>query len=115
MAMANPTASLIPNNSDSSKPFTAVHIYNSIKLYPTNYLSWKMQIESIFIGHDLHGFLDGSISPPTQTIVTDNVTTPNPNYNFWVRQDNLLLGALVGTLSPNLVPLVSRATTTKEM
>ncbi|KAJ9566806.1 hypothetical protein OSB04_002772 [Centaurea solstitialis] len=49
------------------------------------------------------------------TIVANNVTTPNPSYNFWVRQDKLLLGALVGTLSPNLVPLVSRATTTKEM
>ncbi|GFP89167.1 hypothetical protein PHJA_001060400 [Phtheirospermum japonicum] len=36
-------------------------------------------------------------------------TTPNPAYNTWLRQDKLLFGALVGTLSPTVATLVTRA------
>lgn len=104
--MANPNSSyLIPNSSDPTKPFTFINVNNSIKLTSTNYLSWKIQLEAILIGHDLYCFVDGSSLPPSTTITTDKKTEPNPAYLSWVRQDKLLFGALVGTLSPSLIPL----------
>lgn len=114
MASSTPTY-LIPNPNEPSKPFTFINIHNSIKLTPTNYLSWKMQIQAILIGHDLHGFVDGTTTTPPSKITTADAKTPNPAYQTWVRQDKLLLGALVGTLSPSLVPLVSQATTSKDL
>lgn len=47
--------------------------------------------------------------PPTMS------KEPNPDFLFWTRQDKLLFGALVGTLPPTLIPIVSQAHTSKDM
>ncbi|KAL5715165.1 hypothetical protein ACHQM5_017029 [Ranunculus cassubicifolius] len=112
----NPTPSyLIPNGADLTKPFTFINTHNVIKLTPTNYLSWKLQIEALLIGHDLYQYVDDSLSCPSKTITTNGVEKPNPDYTFWFRQDKLLFGALVPTLSTSLVPLISQAKTTKDL
>ncbi|XP_021770835.1 uncharacterized protein LOC110735022 [Chenopodium quinoa] len=105
----------IPNIVDSTKPFIFVHIPNAIKLTSTNYLSWKMQIEAILIGHDLFKFVDGSYPSPTATITHETTEIPNPELSFWTRQDKLICGALIGTLSTDLMPLVSQAQTSKQL
>ncbi|KAL6315549.1 hypothetical protein AAG906_000852 [Vitis piasezkii] len=91
-----------------------ITIHNSIKLTPTNYLSWKTQMEAILIGYDLQKFIDGSHPAPPTTITTNNVVSTNPAYQTWLRQDKLLFGALVGTLSPTLVPLITQSKTSYE-
>ncbi|KAL8146584.1 hypothetical protein AgCh_004348 [Apium graveolens] len=114
--MANDTPSYqIPNGNDPTKPFTFLNIHNTIKLTSTNYLSWKIQMEAILIGHDLYKYVDGSLSCPSPVVTTDTIEKTNPEFLYWTRQDKLLFGALVGTLSQTLVPLVSQAHTTKEM
>lgn len=105
----------IPNVNDPSKPFTFINIQNTIKLTSTNYLSWKMQIEAILIGHDLHQYVNGSLACPPTVTTTDGIEGPNPAFLFWTRQDKLLFGALVGTLSQSLIPLVSQANTSKDL
>ena len=112
--MANSTPSYqIPNGTDPSKPFTFINIHTAIKLTPTNYLSWKIQVEAILIGHDLYKFVDGSFNCPSRVITNDAEESPNPDFMFWIRQDKLLFGVLVGPLSPTLIPLVSQAKTSK--
>ena len=96
---------IIPNAQEPTKPLTMITIHNSIKLTPTNYLSWKTQMEVILIGYDLQKFIDGSHPAPPTTITTNNVVSTNPAYQTWLRQDKLLFVALVGTLSSTLVPL----------
>ncbi|RVW60364.1 Retrovirus-related Pol polyprotein from transposon RE1 [Vitis vinifera] len=113
MATEN-TQIIIPNAQEPTKPLTMITIHNSIKLTPTNYLSWKTQMEAIFIGYDLQKFIDGSHSAPPTTITTNNVVSTNPAYQTWLRQDKLLFGALVGTLSPTLVPLITQSKTSYE-
>lgn len=109
MAASNPTPSYqIPNGADSSRPFTFLNIHNTIKLQSTNYLSWKLQVEAILIGHDLFKFIDGSFPCPPPVITTDGTETSNPDHAFWIRQDKLLFGALFGTLSQPLAPLIAR-------
>ncbi|RVW95304.1 Retrovirus-related Pol polyprotein from transposon RE2 [Vitis vinifera] len=100
---------IIPNAQEPTKPLTMITIHNSIKLTPTNYLSWKTQMEAILIGYDLQKFIDGSHPAPPTTITTNNVVSTNPAYQTWLRQDKLLFGALVGTLSSTLVPLITQS------
>ncbi|KAK5784394.1 hypothetical protein PVK06_038917 [Gossypium arboreum] len=104
----------ISNPFDPKNPLTIVTILNTIKLNFTNYLSWKTQIESIPIGYHLFKFIDGTHPCPPKTIITNNTTSINPAYQTWLRQDKLLFGALVGTISQKLVPLVLWCTTSAE-
>lgn len=51
---------------------------------------------------------------PTPLPITDGASIPHPDYSIWFRQDRLLFGALVGTLSPAIVPLVTNASSSLE-
>lgn len=113
MATGN-TQVVLPNTHDPNSPLTLITIHNSIKLTSTNYLSWKTQIEAILIGYDLHKFIDGSHPSPPATITANNAASPNPAYQTWLRQDKLLFAALVGTMSPNLVPLIAQSKTSHD-
>ncbi|ESR37344.1 hypothetical protein CICLE_v10030281mg, partial [Citrus x clementina] len=85
-----------------------------LKLTSSNYLSWKIQFETLFIGYDLLGYIDGSKPCPPQTLTTNNVATPNPAYTLWIRQDQLILNALIGSLSPTIISFIAHANTSRE-
>ncbi|KAJ0798005.1 putative transcription factor interactor and regulator CCHC(Zn) family [Helianthus annuus] len=85
---------------------TLVTFPSSLKLTSTNYLPWKAQVEAILQGLDLFKFIDGSYPCPAKPTTTGATTTPNPDYLTWYRQDRLLYGALIGSLSPNIVSLI---------
>nr|TKR83789.1 hypothetical protein D5086_0000265600 [Populus alba] len=85
-----------------------------LKLTSTNYLSWKLQFETLFIGYDLIGYIDGSTPCPPNTIIIDTVTMPNPSHKLWIRQDKLLLNALIGSISPTIIPFIACAKTAQE-
>ncbi|KZV52543.1 hypothetical protein F511_29728, partial [Dorcoceras hygrometricum] len=70
---------------------------------------------SILIGYDLYKFIDGSYPSHRATITTNNAVYPNPAYQTWLRQDKLLFGALVGTISTNIVPLITQSTTSHDV
>lgn len=105
------------NSSVSSVPITSnltlVNFPTSLKLDSTNYLTWKTQTEALLRGLDLYKFIDGSYPAPTPTVDATGVTT-HKDYTKWFRQDRLLFGALVGTLSPPIVPLITNATSSFE-
>ncbi|KAG6788032.1 hypothetical protein POTOM_004085 [Populus tomentosa] len=79
-----------------------------LKLTSSNYASWKIQFEILFIGYDLLGYINGSNPCPSPTLITDNIIISNPAYSLWARQDQLLLNAIVGSLSPPLISFVAR-------
>ncbi|KAD3641811.1 hypothetical protein E3N88_31035 [Mikania micrantha] len=85
---------------------TIVHFPSSLKLSSSNYLGWKTQVEAILHGLNLHKFIDGSFPPPSPPT--------EPTYTHWFRQDRLLFGALVSSLSPSIVPLITNATSSLE-
>ena len=74
------TQVVIPNTQEPTNSLTMITIHNSIKLIPTNYLSWKTQMEAILIGYELQKFIDGFYSPPSPTIITNDTVSPNPVY-----------------------------------
>ncbi|XP_074293384.1 uncharacterized protein LOC141620405 [Silene latifolia] len=102
------TTIINPHNAD--QPLTAPNLNNVIKLTPLNYVSWRFQLTNI-----LFGFLDGSTPTPSSTTMNEaNQEVPNPAYMSWLKQDGLILGALMGTLTAALQTLIIRAKTSKE-
>jgi hypothetical protein len=62
--------------------------------------------------------MDGTKPCPSQyyTASTDNTTTQtlNPEYHTWIRQDQLILNAIIGSITPTIIPFIARATTARE-
>ncbi|KAL6556414.1 hypothetical protein OROGR_005702 [Orobanche gracilis] len=112
--MAAENTSFISNPYESSKPFACVTLSSVTKLLPTNYLIWQLQVEAFLDGYDLLQYPDGSLPAPPQLITntaTPSVTTPNPAYQTWRRQDRLVYAALLTTLSDEVASLVSQTHT----
>ncbi|KAH9620941.1 hypothetical protein KSS87_015495, partial [Heliosperma pusillum] len=72
-------------------------------------------------GLALFSFLDGSAAIPPKTTTnaptpptTTPVTRTNPAYTTWYRQDQLILGALAGTLAPQIVALIANDPTSHD-
>lgn len=109
MSTDNSSSSIIHTLPLKTPSLTVVQFPPSLKLLSTNYMSWKTQIEALLYGLDLYKFIDGSNPSPKPTVAENGTTTPHPDYAAWFRQDRLLFGAIVGTLSPSIVPLITNA------
>jgi hypothetical protein len=105
------TLSILP----TSTHLPVVHHLVTIKLNRDNYLLWKAQIVPYLRGQHLFGFLDGSRPAPLQTITVTaaDVSTlqPNPDYHTWLVQDQMILSALISSLTENILAYVVRCTT----
>ena len=103
----------IHNTNEPNQTLITINISAQAPLKHTNnnYMFWKLQFHTIFIGYDLLGYIDGSKPCPAASITSNTTTTPNPAHTLWVRQDQLILNALVGSLSPTLIPFIAKAQT----
>ncbi|GFZ00771.1 hypothetical protein Acr_14g0004060 [Actinidia rufa] len=70
-----------------------------------NYPTWHSQVDSLLIGNDLIGYIDGSHPCPS-----DNTTTRS----FWKRQDQLLLHAIRISVSDSIATLIASTKSSKE-
>ncbi|KAL4556283.1 hypothetical protein LXL04_038930 [Taraxacum kok-saghyz] len=84
-----------------------------IKLTPTNFPVWRKQILSTLIGLDLDKFIIGTNPCPSKTLAGDE-TKPNPAYLPWFRQDQIIISAILGSLSDSIQPLVASAETSQQ-
>ncbi|BAB10876.1 polyprotein [Arabidopsis thaliana] len=88
---------------------------NVTKLTSTNFLMWRRQVHALLDGYDLAGYVDGSIEEPHTTVTVHGVTSPNPEYKLWKRQDKLIYSGLIGAISVAVQPLLSQATTSAQI
>lgn len=80
---SNPATILNTNESHQTLISINVAAQAPLKLTSTNYLSWKLQFQTLFIGYDLLGYIDGSKPFPPATLKQANTTRSNPNYTLW--------------------------------
>ena len=75
-----------------------------------------MQFQSLLIGYDLLGYVTGTKSCLAVTIIEPDSTTQtqNPDYTLWIRQDQLLLNAIIGSLTPTIVPFIAASKTSHD-
>ncbi|KAF3671634.1 hypothetical protein FXO37_07936 [Capsicum annuum] len=69
-----------------------------------DYLTWCTQFTSLLISHELMGFVDGSIPPPSPLLsdVSRN-PQPNPLYRSWIKIDQSVRSWLFATLSRDVL------------
>jgi hypothetical protein len=109
-----PVNTTILNTNESHSTLININVaaQTPVKLTSNNYLAWKLQFQTLFVGYDLNGFIDGSHPCPGTTI--PGTITPNPAHTLWIRQDQLLLNAILGSLSPTIMSFIAQAQTSKE-
>lgn len=66
----------------------------------------------MLIGYDLSGFIDGTLPCPSP-VLSDSVNSLNPDLTFWIRQDSLLLSAILALLSLEVHRFVSNTKTSR--
>jgi len=89
-------------------PLSHTHQVISLKLTNTNYLYWRMQMKPYLLGQGVFGFVDGSNSCPSPHIlVADGVSLQvSQHFLHWKQQDQLILSALLSSLSMEVLHLV---------
>jgi hypothetical protein len=109
------TLSILP----TSPHLPVVHHLVTIKLNRDNYLLWKAQIIPYLRGQHLFGFLDSSRPAPLQTLIVTaagiSTPQPNPDYQAWLVQDQMILNALISSLIENILAYVVKCTTSREV
>ena len=122
VASSSNTVTVISSSSSDhdmiSSPNTIISINVTaqapLKLTVTNYRSWKLQFHTLLIGFDLIGFIDGKHPCPPATITNNDTTTPNPAYNIWNRQDQLLPNAILGSITLSIIPFIASTKTARD-
>ena len=82
----------------------------TVQLGRDNYLLWKAQVLPAFRGARLLGFLTGKVNAPSTTVagtINGNAAqVPNPEYDEWLRQDQIVLSVLLASLTPETLARV---------
>jgi hypothetical protein len=103
----------------SPHSLSPVHHLITIKLTRDNYLLWKAQIVPYLKGQNLFGFIDGTQNPLPQflPLTTTEPSQPglNPDFHLWQSQDQLILSAIISSLSENILAYVVKCFTSYEV
>jgi len=90
-------------------PLSNTHQVVSLKLTNTNYLFWRMQMKPYLIGQGVFHFVNGLVSCPPSYIFDNSVGssfTISPSFLCWKQHDQLILSALLSSLSVDVLHLV---------
>ncbi|KAF5443117.1 hypothetical protein F2P56_035705 [Juglans regia] len=104
-----------PNNqpfSPTETPLVALNITAQIneKLTPSTFSQWRAQFEALLIGYDLLDYVNGlSVCPSS-----DGTPSFALKITHWVRQDKLILSAILASTSNTITPLIATAKTSHE-
>ncbi|KAL9668525.1 hypothetical protein QQ045_006059 [Rhodiola kirilowii] len=102
---------VISNGSSPPAPastvFTSAIPHNPILLDGSNFLLWKTITLPNMSGLNLYGHLDGTLPPPEMMITEGEGdmarSVPNPAYQIWWQQNQRVLGALLTSMTPEVV------------
>lgn len=123
--MANENSSF---DKDSSSLLSFFQLQNNfshivfIKLSSDNYLLWRAQIIPYLHGLELYHFIDGSTPPPPPLLPAASLSPStllipqtNPAYLKWCKTDQLLLSALLSSLTEAILAQVISFRTSRDL
>ena len=115
--VVSPRRPTVLNETDRSQNLIVLNVNSqaSLKLIAANYSVWRLQFTSLLFKYDLLGFIDGSKLCPLVMITLSDNTFPslNPDHILWLKQDQLLLNAIVGSVFTTLVQFISTSATSR--
>jgi len=82
------------------------------KLTASTFPQWRAQFEALLIGYDLMNFVSGDL--PCPAIDTKNSAVSKAANSRWIRQDKLILHALLASTSTTITPLLASCKTSYE-
>lgn len=62
-------------------------------------------MNAFFIGYDLTDFIDGTKVCPVKT---------DPDFNYWIRQDQLILHAIITSVDPSIITTLGNFQTSQQ-
>ncbi|KAF8413145.1 hypothetical protein HHK36_001121 [Tetracentron sinense] len=98
--------------SPTDTPLIALNISAQIneKLTPSTFPQWRAQFEALLIGYNLLDYVTGDNPCPPPSAPS----TTNPQKTHWIRQDKLILSAILATTTTTITPFISAAKTTQQ-
>ncbi|XP_010424531.1 PREDICTED: uncharacterized protein LOC104709656 [Camelina sativa] len=102
-------------NPASASQLHNINMSNITKLIASNYLMCNLQVRALLAGYGLAGYLDGTTVAPDAIVHQGETTIPNPEYNLLKRQDQLIVASLLGAISIEIQPMLSKASTSAEI
>jgi hypothetical protein len=92
-------------SSTADKPLIAFNITTQIneKLTPFTFPQWRAQFEAFLIGYDLLDYVEGTLLCP----FSSGTATDELCKLYWVRQDKLILSAILASTSSSITPLIA--------
>ena len=73
------------------------------KLTPTTFPQWRAQFKALLIGYDLLDYVNGTLQCPSSA----GTAADELHKTHWVRQDKLILSAILASTSPSITPLIA--------
>ena len=116
-ALTSPNVGILTTAATSSAPVLVSSISNLITVHLTrdNFLLWKTQVVPALHSHELFGYVDGAVQPPSYTITTgtgaDAKEEAKPLFLQWYQQDQLVLIALLGSMMEDVLGQMTLVTT----
>ncbi|KAG2700710.1 hypothetical protein I3760_06G010200 [Carya illinoinensis] len=80
------------------------------KLTPSTFPQWRAQFEALLIGYNLLDYVNGISKCPSPV----GTSSTELNKTHWVRQDKLILSAILASISTTITPLIATAKTSHE-
>ncbi|KAF4375812.1 hypothetical protein F8388_014534 [Cannabis sativa] len=105
---ATPTILVVQPN--YTQPFSTLNQPFPLKLDRKNYVLWKTMVSTVIRGHRLEGFVNGTRPCPAEFIPTPATAegepgfgvTINPEYEYWIVSDQLLMGWLYSSMTEGI-------------
>ncbi|KAF5475932.1 hypothetical protein F2P56_007686 [Juglans regia] len=80
------------------------------KLTPSTFPQWRAQFEALLISYNLLDYVNGISQCPSPV----GTSSTELNKTHWVRQDKLILSAILASTSTTITPLIATAKTSHE-
>ena len=110
-----PTNTAAGSSSSATVTISSIANLITIRLTRDNFLLWKTQAAPALRAAHLYGYVDGTIAAPPETITEGtgaNATKEtNPEFLQWYQQDQLMLIALLGSMTEDIAGQLTRITT----
>lgn len=93
-------------------PLIALNISAQIneKLTPSTFFQWRAQFEALLNGYNLLNYVTSDHPYPQ----TDATPTSTLQKTHWVKQDKLILSAILASTTTTITPLISTTKTSKK-
>jgi len=108
--------SLMGTHATATVPLVNTHQVVSLKLTNINYLYWRMQMKPYLFGQGVFHFVDGSVPCPPSHIFDSSAGSSSiisPSFLCWKQHDQLILSALLSSLSVDVLHLVVDCSTSQ--